>query len=60
MNSLQATTQPESEKMCVCVCAGAKRDRRGEGKDERETPATPDAAPEEESACSLIQSMGDS
>lgn len=67
-NSPQATTQPESEKVCVrvCICTrkgggvGANRDRSGEGKDEREALASPDASPEEESTHSAIWSQGDS
>lgn len=51
--------------MRVCVSergggVGVKRDRGGEGADEREIPASPDASPEEESGHSSIGSQGDS
>lgn len=62
MNSLQATTQPDSKKGCVSVCGHecvsmceegvcvrAKRDRRCKGTDEREIPSSADASPEKES-----------
>lgn len=45
--------------MCGGVLLSKKRERRSEGKDEREMLASPDASPEEESAHTAIWSRAD-